>query len=119
MGSLTESRLVPAKVSPARHIDPAGIVNVTVHVGDGTLGWPEEGPFDAILVTAGSPGVPESLKAQLSTEGGRLVIPVGDRFLQELVRLTRSGDDFREERILGCRFVPLVGAEGWQGPGPD
>jgi protein-L-isoaspartate(D-aspartate) O-methyltransferase len=96
-----------------------GADNVHLRVGDGTLGWPEEGPFDAILVTAGSPGVPESLKAQLSPDGGRLVIPVGDRFLQELVRLTRDGDHFREERILGCRFVPLVGAEGWQGPRPD
>jgi protein-L-isoaspartate(D-aspartate) O-methyltransferase len=111
---------IPYLLEEARHVlRDLGADNIQLRVGDGTLGWPEEGPFDAILVTAGSPGIPESLKAQLSPDGGRLVIPVGDRFLQELVRLTRNGDDFREERILGCRFVPLVGAEGWQGPRPD
>ncbi len=94
-----------------------GAKNVNFRQGDGTLGWPEEGPFDAILVTAGSPCVPESLKAQLSPEGSRLVIPVGDRYLQELIRLTRRGDDFEEEKLLACRFVPLVGAEGWNTPG--
>ncbi len=88
--------------------------NVRLRVGDGSLGWPEEAPFDAILVTAGAPRVPESLKAQLGADGGRLVIPVGDRCIQELVRVTRTGNEFVSEELLTCRFVPLLGEEGWE-----
>ncbi len=95
-----------------------GRQNVRVKVGDGTLGWPEEAPFDAILVTAGAPEVPEALRAQLSEDGGRLVIPVGDRMVQELVRVTRTGDECETEEILACRFVPLLGKEGWESSGP-
>ncbi len=98
-------------------LEELGFANVHLRAGDGTLGWPEAGPFDAILVTAGSPGVPYALKSQLSPEGGRLVIPVGDRFVQDLVRVTRNGDAYEEERMLACRFVPLLGAEGWNGSG--
>jgi protein-L-isoaspartate(D-aspartate) O-methyltransferase len=90
--------------------------NVRLRVGDGSVGWPEEAPFDAILVTAGAPHVPESLKAQLAEDGGRLVVPVGDRFIQELVRVTRNGDSFESEDLLSCRFVPLMGEEGWEPP---
>jgi len=98
-------------------LEEMGFTNVHLRAGDGTLGWPEEGPFDAILVTAGSPGVPSALRSQLSPEGGRLVIPVGDRFIQDLVRVTRRGDAYEEERMLACRFVPLLGEEGWNGSG--
>src|SRR5690606_28964053 len=81
--------------------------------GDGTLGWPEEGPFDAIVVTAGGPSVPKSLRAQLS-EGGRLVIPVGVERVQRLLRVTRTDDDRYAEEDLGpVLFVPLIGEEGW------
>jgi protein-L-isoaspartate(D-aspartate) O-methyltransferase len=90
-----------------------GCANTRFLVGDGTLGWPEAAPFDAILVTAGAPAVPASLKAQLA-EGGRLVVPVGDRFVQELMRVTRRGESFQEVELLSCRFVPLIGAEGWE-----
>ena len=86
--------------------------NIHVSVGDGTLGLPEKGPFDGIIVTAGAPHVPESLNAQLS-EGGRLIIPVGGRYLQSLLRITRKGDDFKQEDLLGCVFVPLIGEDGW------
>ena len=79
------------------------------------MGWPEEGPFDAILVTAGAPKIPGSLKAQLK-EGGRLVVPVGDRYLQELMRVTRRREDYHAEELLACRFVPLLGEGGWEGP---
>lgn len=97
-----------------------GVENVCFRLGDGTLGWPEEAPFQAILVTAGAPRpLPSSLMAQLSTEGGRLVIPVGDRRIQELIRVTREGNEFREEELLPCRFVPLLGAEGWKTPESD
>jgi protein-L-isoaspartate(D-aspartate) O-methyltransferase len=91
-----------------------GYTNVEVRHGDGTLGWPEEAPFDAIIVAAGGPCVPEALQRQLAV-GGRLVIPVGKQVgLQKLVRVTRSGPArFEEEELTDVRFVPLVGAEGW------
>ncbi|MDH3975065.1 MAG: protein-L-isoaspartate(D-aspartate) O-methyltransferase [Deltaproteobacteria bacterium] len=90
-----------------------GYHNIHVLVGDGTLGLPHKAPFDGIIVTAGAPYVPESLKEQLA-EGGRLVIPVGGRMMQSLVRITRRGETFDEENLLGCVFVPLIGKKGWQ-----
>ncbi|MGD2069598.1 MAG: protein-L-isoaspartate(D-aspartate) O-methyltransferase [Gemmatimonadota bacterium] len=92
-----------------------GIANVHLRVADGTLGWPEESPFDGIVVTAAAPRVPEALKAQMNPDGGRLVIPVGSRDLQELVRYVREGNELRRQPLMGCRFVPLVGEEGWEG----
>lgn len=90
-----------------------GYSNIHVSVDDGTLGLPDKAPFDGIIVTAGAPHVPESLKKQL-VDGGRLVIPVGGRMLQSLLRITRRGDSFNEENLLGCVFVPLIGEEGWK-----
>ncbi len=88
--------------------------NIRVRVGDGTLGWPEEAPFDAILVTAGSPQVPGPLLEQLGL-GGRLVIPVGNQYSQILTRVRRSFQgDLKHEDMGGCRFVRLIGAHGWQ-----
>ena len=89
--------------------------NVLVRHGDGSQGWPEFAPYDAIIVAAGGPAVPDSLKQQLKM-GGRLVIPVGpDQRTQELVRVTRlSKDGFTMEDIADVRFVPLIGKEGWQ-----
>ena len=91
-----------------------GFTNVHVLHGDGTKGWPEHAPFDGIIVAAGGPEVPESLKSQLKI-GGRLVIPVGrDQHIQELVRVTRiSETEFRREDLADVRFVPLLGEEGW------
>ncbi|RLA06307.1 MAG: protein-L-isoaspartate O-methyltransferase [Gammaproteobacteria bacterium] len=91
-----------------------GYDNVHVIQGDGTLGWPQQAPYDAIVVTAGGPEVPESLKNQLKP-GGRLVIPVGtDMYSQELLRVTRVSDsEFRSENLEYVRFVPLIGEEGW------
>jgi protein-L-isoaspartate(D-aspartate) O-methyltransferase len=88
--------------------------NVHVRHGDGTLGWPEHAPFDAIVVAAGGPEVPQALLKQLAI-GGRLVIPVGEvQSMQDLVRMTRTGEDTYERAELGAvRFVPLIGAEGW------
>ncbi len=90
-----------------------GISNVRFRVGDGSLGWPEEIPFDAIIVTAGAPSVPPALKSQVNENGGRLVIPVGPRRQQSLIRYTRTGNEYVTERLLNCAFVPLVGSEGW------
>ena len=88
--------------------------NVHVRHGDGTRGWPEHAPYDAIIVAAGGPSVPDTLKDQLKI-GGRMVIPVGsDPRAQELVRVTRlAKDDFESEDIADVRFVPLIGEEGW------
>ena len=89
-----------------------GYSNVHVIHGDGTKGWPEAAPYDAIVVTAGGPAVPASLREQLAI-GGRLVIPVGPVGDQRLVRVTRTADDqYREEKLAGVRFVPLIGEEG-------
>ena len=90
-----------------------GIDNVHVRCGDGTKGWPEEAPFEAIAVTAGGPAVPQSLREQLAI-GGRLVIPVGDGGVQRLMRIWRTGKkEFEEEDFGLVRFVPLIGEEGW------
>jgi len=88
--------------------------NIHVRHADGSLGWPEHGPYDAIVVAAGGPEIPASLKSQLKV-GGRLVMPVGgDPALQELVRVTRiSAQEYKTEELLDVRFVPLIGAEGW------
>jgi protein-L-isoaspartate(D-aspartate) O-methyltransferase len=80
--------------------------------GDGTVGWKEFAPFDGIMVTAGAPDIPEALKQQL-VDGGRLVIPVGDRDVQRVVIMRRVGDLFRTEETFGFKFVPLVGKNGW------
>ena len=81
--------------------------NVTLHHGDGYIGWPAQAPFDAIIVTAAPPTIPEPLKQQLKV-GGRLIIPVGKRY-QSLLKVTRTKDEFREESVIPVRFVPMTG----------
>lgn len=97
------------------HLSAEGYDNVQVRHADGTLGWAEEAPFDAILVSAGAPAVPEALKSQLAV-GGRMVVPVGStERSQELVRITnRGGGYFDREDLADVRFVPLIGEEGWE-----
>ncbi len=87
--------------------------NINIKVGDGTLGWPEYGPYDGIIVTAGSPGIPSPLVEQLA-EGGRLVIPAGSGYSQRLLVLTRRGDEIIQRDEGGCVFVPLIGEYGWK-----
>ena len=99
-----------------RTLDSLHYYNILIRVGDGTYGWSEEAPFDAIITTAGSPEIPETLTGQLAV-GGRLIIPVGDRSSQTLVKVTRLSEepgDFRTEDICGCRFVALIGEHGWK-----
>jgi protein-L-isoaspartate(D-aspartate) O-methyltransferase len=93
-------------------LERLGQTNVTFRCGDGSSGWPEHAPYDAILVTAGAPSVPKSLSNQLAP-GGRLVIPVGGKGSQTLVRVVRTESGFEREEYLSCRFVKLVGEEGW------
>jgi protein-L-isoaspartate(D-aspartate) O-methyltransferase len=90
-----------------------GYTNITTRVGDGTLGWPEEMPFDAIIVTAGAPQVPRPLTEQLAL-GGRLVIPVGDTWSQTLTRVRKTKEGLKFEYHGGCRFVRLIGKYGWE-----
>jgi protein-L-isoaspartate(D-aspartate) O-methyltransferase len=97
----------PLAEEAKRTLARLGYANVLARAGDGYQGWPEAAPFDAIMVTAAAPRIPEALKAQLK-EGGRLVIPVGDEY-QELVVVTRKGDRFEERRVLPVRFVPMTG----------
>jgi len=91
------------------------VANAQITVGDGTLGRPEHAPYDGIIVTAGAPRAPEPLIEQLA-DGGRLVIPVGDRFTQMLKVYVKEGDRLRERNLCACKFVPLLGAYGWPAP---
>src|SRR5437773_12243249 len=108
-GKVYTIEIVPALAEEARErLARLGYRNVEVRAGDGYLGWPEAAPFDAIIVTAAAPRIPEPLKHQLA-EGGRLVVPVGDED-QELIVVTRHGSAFDERRVLPVRFVPMTGA---------
>jgi len=113
----TVERIGQLAEKAAATLSSLGVTNVHVLHGDGTLGWAEHGPYDAIVVAAGGPQVPEALKSQLKI-GGRLVIPVGrDRRAQELLRVVRSGPhEYTTEELADVRFVPLVGAAGWATP---
>jgi len=100
-------------VRDARNLlERLGYHRVVIHVADGTLGWRGGAPYDAILVTAGSPDIPRELIEQLA-DGGRLVIPAGPRHRQTLKRVTRQGGNERVEDLGGCVFVPLIGESGW------
>jgi protein-L-isoaspartate(D-aspartate) O-methyltransferase len=102
-------------LSASARLERLGYANVHVHCGDGTLGLQEFAPFDAILVAAAAPAIPEPLLAQLA-EGGRMIVPVGDVEHQELKLVEKRGESFRKTTLEGCRFVPLVGYHGWQDP---
>ena len=98
-----------------RRFKALGVSNVHLKAGDGTLGWPEEGPFDAILVAAAAPQIPKTLLGQLKN-GGVMVIPVGGRSEQQMVRVVeRAEEHFQEKALYAVKFVPLVGEEGWPG----
>jgi protein-L-isoaspartate(D-aspartate) O-methyltransferase len=90
-----------------------GYTNILFKGFDGTLGWEEYAPYDAIIVTAGAPKIPQPLMDQLSN-GGRLIIPVGNRFSQDLIKITRTKKDYTRENLGGCRFVDLLGIHGWK-----
>jgi protein-L-isoaspartate(D-aspartate) O-methyltransferase len=94
-------------------LDRLGYQNIALHVGDGTLGWSDHGPYDGIIVTAAAPDFPDPLVTQLSV-GGRLIIPVGDDQSQTLVRVTRNASGLEQEQLGDCRFVKLWGKYGWQ-----
>ena len=93
-------------------LDALRISNVAILVGDGTIGWSRYAPYDAILVAAGGPEIPQPLMEQLA-DGGRMLVPVGPRDVQRLVLVRRHGDRFEQEEVLDCTFVPLLGRFGW------
>ena len=105
---------IPELLASARaRLQELGVANVELLAGDGSVGWPERGPFDVIIFSAGAPAVPDVVKRQLVI-GGRLLAPVGTRMSQNLVRIKREGEEaFNEECLGGCIFVPLRGAFGW------
>jgi protein-L-isoaspartate(D-aspartate) O-methyltransferase len=107
-------RIAPLLDSARETIRQIGSRNISFLLGDGTLGWRQYAPYDAILVGAAAPDVPTTYKEQL-TEGGRLLIPLGDREEQTLYMFTRNGDDLHREEIAPVRFVPLVGKYSWEG----
>jgi protein-L-isoaspartate(D-aspartate) O-methyltransferase len=90
-----------------------GYQNVIIRVADGTLGWPDEAPFDAVMATAGTPKIPQPLVDQLAV-GGRLVVPIGDRLTQELVLAERLPEGIKKTNLGGVRFVDLIGKWGWE-----
>jgi protein-L-isoaspartate(D-aspartate) O-methyltransferase len=105
---------IPALFNMAREaIQRAGATNVSMLLGDGTVGWREYAPYDGILVSAGGPSVPQALVDQL-TEGGRLLIPVGDKEEQTLKLVIRRGTQVETQDIAPVRFVPLYGTHGWE-----
>jgi protein-L-isoaspartate(D-aspartate) O-methyltransferase len=107
-------RLKPLLDEAFERVLSLGVHNVHFRFGDGTLGWPEQAPFDRILIAAGAPEIPwELLQGQLK-DGGIAVLPVGPQDEQMLVSVRRHGDEFESEDICPCRFVKLIGREGWK-----
>jgi len=113
-GSIFSIERLPDLARSARAaLDAAGLRNVSVMVGDGTLGWRPYAPYDVIMVAAASPQVPQPLVEQLA-DGGRLIIPLGDRETQQLTAFRRQGDQMTRERLSDVRFVPLLGQFGFE-----
>ncbi len=108
----TMERIHSLLIKARKLFDSLKIHNIVTRYSDGTLGWENESPFDAIIVTAGSPRIPEALVRQLAP-GGRMMIPVGDRYSQELTKIHRNERGIHQSFMGGCRFVKLVGADGW------
>lgn len=109
----TVERISTLAARARRVLDDLHCSNVVLRVADGTFGWPQEAPFDAILAAAGSPQIPQAYIDQLKT-GGRLIIPVGDEQTQQLVKVTKLDGGVKTEALGGCKFVKLIGKFGWQ-----
>ncbi len=109
----TIERIHALAVRAQKTLESCGYSNITFKVGDGTRGWPSQAPFEGIIVTAGAPTIPQVLFDQL-TEGGILIIPVGDRFSQTLKRVVKINGKMRTENHTPCRFVDLVGEYAWR-----
>ena len=108
----TIERLHPLYVQARRLFDQMQYHNIVMRYTDGTKGWKAQSPFEAIIVTAGAPKAPQTLIDQLA-EGGRMIIPVGDQYAQDLIKITKDARGVRQQSLGGCRFVKLIGEEGW------
>jgi protein-L-isoaspartate(D-aspartate) O-methyltransferase len=111
----TIERIRALYLQARRLFDELRLFNVVTRYGDGSKGWEEESPFDAIIVTAGAPRIPPILLNQLAI-GGRLVAPVGNQHSQDLIKVVKDKTGIRQSNLGGCRFVKLVGEQGWQEP---
>jgi protein-L-isoaspartate(D-aspartate) O-methyltransferase len=109
----TIERIHSLYIKTRKLFDHLGYHNIVTRYSDGTTGWKEESPFDAIVVTAGAPELPAALVHQLAF-GGRMVIPVGDQHSQDLIKLVRDQHGIHQTNLGGCRFVKLVGEHGWR-----
>ena len=110
---ITTERLSPLAEAAKRVLDSLGYTNIEVHLAEETLGWQKGAPYNAIMVTAGAPRVSADLLAQLAI-GGRMVIPVGSRYVQELYKITKHRKKNIVENLGGCRFVSLIGKDAWE-----
>jgi protein-L-isoaspartate(D-aspartate) O-methyltransferase len=110
---ITTERLSPLAEAAKEVLDRLGYTNVEVHLAEATLGWQKQAPYDAIIVTAGAPRVPPDLLAQLAI-GGRMIIPVGSQYLQELYKVTKRKKKNLIQNLGGCRFVSLIGEDAWE-----
>jgi len=108
----TIERIESLSLKAKKILEKLGYKNIFFKIDDGSIGWEEKSPFDAIIVTAAAPEVPESLKKQIA-DSGTMVIPVGTRFTQSLKIIKRKGAAFLEQEAFLCAFVPLIGQEGW------
>jgi protein-L-isoaspartate(D-aspartate) O-methyltransferase len=109
----TIERIKSLLVNARKLLAQLGYTNILFKAFDGTLGWKAYAPFDAIMVTAGAPSLPKPLIDQLA-DNGRMIIPIGDRYTQELIRVTKKGENLEQDSLGGCRFVNLIGIHGWK-----
>lgn len=110
---ITVERVSPLAESARKVLDSLGYTNIEIHLAGETLGWQQEEPYDAIMVTAGAPGIPDDLLSQLAV-GGRMIIPVGSRYIQELCKVTKRQNKNLVKNMGGCRFVSLIGKNAWE-----
>ena len=108
----TIERLFPLYRRTRKLFDELQYHNIVTRYSDGTMGWKQESPFDAIIVTAGAPRIPNVLLAQLAV-GGRMVLPVGNQYTQDLVKIVKDEQGWHQVSLGGCRFVKLIGEHGW------
>ena len=109
----TIERIIPLKEKAMKLLSQVGYRNIRFKAYDGSLGWKEMQPFEAIIVTAGAPRVPDPLLDQLAV-GGKMIIPIGDKYSQELIKVTKKKNAYKKENLGGCRFVELIGLYGWK-----
>lgn len=109
----TVERIRSLYIQARKLLDKLRYHNIVMRCGDGTAGWKDESPFDAIIVTAGAPDIPEKLLNQLA-EGGRMVVPVGNQHSQDLIKVVKDKKGIHKSNLGGCRFVKLIGEQGWK-----